>query len=119
PRAPAPGLNGGVVGHDRNGPPVNTTDAGDHAVGWEIPCQHVHQQTVLDPLGVLAIEETPDPFAAEKLPSLGVLGVVLLCPTLLPRGDTREEVLFVGGHRSAPLARHMPSCRSGIHHQTS
>ena len=60
---------------------VQPTDPSNDTVGGELIGARVDEQAVLDEVGAL-VEEERDALAAEELPVLRILSVVLLRPTL-------------------------------------
>src|SRR5262249_21120372 len=123
-RAPRPGLDRGVVGHDRDRAAVDAADAGDHAVGGEVRRLAVGQERVLDERRAV-VAQARQALAAEQLPFLGVLSVGLLRAAGARLGRARRELgrsVVVGhgvylpwylGGRFSTNAR-IPSARSSV-----
>ena len=82
-RAPRAGLDGRVVGHDGDGPPVHATHARDDAVGGQVGRVRVREQAVLDEVLPGFVAQKGDALAAEQLAGGGV-GLVILGRAALP-----------------------------------
>ena len=107
------GHHGEVVGRDRNGPAVDLTDTGDHAVGGEEPvaeaCVHViGEEAVLDPGP--RIDEEIESLAHGQLAQRALTLDELLAAHLERAGlagrevtDERTPVVTRVGHRYRPF----------------
>ena len=97
---PRAGLHRGVVGHQRDGPPVDRPGAGDHAVGAEPLLLPVGQQAVL---GQRALVEQPrHPLADGQLALLLRLLVVPLRTARQTACDRLLEVAHAARESTAP-----------------
>jgi hypothetical protein len=98
--SPRAGLDRGVVRHQRDGPPADRAEAGDHAVGAEPLGLPVGEQRVL---GERAVVEQPlDPLADGQLALLGRLLLVPVRAAGVGAVEGVGDVLCVG-HRSETL----------------
>src|SRR4029077_3328210 len=72
--APAPGLDGRVVGHHRHLPAADHSEPGDHAVCRQLVGEHVCEKAVLDER--TGVEEHVEALARGELVLLAQLGQV-------------------------------------------
>jgi hypothetical protein len=104
-RAPRAGLDGRIVGHDRDAAAVDHGEAGDHAVGGQLGIDRVGERRVLHERA--RVDELCDALAGEELAALGVLAVVLRRAALLDTGPRFLDPLLRGlgvAHLCGPIS---------------
>jgi hypothetical protein len=98
-RAPRASLDGRVVRHDRDHPPVDRAGAGDDAVGGQIFVEVVREPSVFHE--AVFIEQEADSLAGEELLLLGVFLVILGSAAL--ENALLDFVVLVGRSHGRPV----------------